>query len=149
MWLSVLWRFFSFPVCVQHRKLPPPLPSPSPTTANVKLASDWLGVGLELRSFCYWTPTQTGNLRIDKWLLSKYGRVQSAPLTSSEASLISIMSSVYRGPIRPLAVGWAASQGPWGKGLIINPVDLAVSKNYNDQSGWLAKPWASPIKQTC
>ncbi len=30
------------------------------------------------------------------------------------------MSSVYRGPIRPLAVGWAASQGPgqpWGKGL--------------------------------
>jgi hypothetical protein len=49
MRLSVLWRFFSFPVCVQQRKLPPPtLTSPTPTTATVKLASDWLGVGLEL-----------------------------------------------------------------------------------------------------
>jgi hypothetical protein len=41
----------------------------------VKLASDWLGVGLELRNFCYWTLTKTGNQRIDKWLLSKYVNV--------------------------------------------------------------------------
>ncbi len=34
---------------------------PHPPTATVKLASDWLGVGLELRSFFYWTSTQTGN----------------------------------------------------------------------------------------
>jgi hypothetical protein len=61
MRLSVLWQFFSFPVCVQHRKLPPTLTSPTHTTATIKLASDWLGVGLELRSFSYWTSTQTGN----------------------------------------------------------------------------------------
>jgi hypothetical protein len=30
---------------------------PDPTTATFKLASDWLSVGLELRSFCYWTST--------------------------------------------------------------------------------------------
>jgi hypothetical protein len=54
--LSVLWRFFSFPMRVQNRKLPP-----TPTTPIVKLASDWLGVGLELRSFSYWASTQTGN----------------------------------------------------------------------------------------
>ncbi len=70
---------FSLFLSVQHRKLPPPLPPPTPTTATVKLASDWLGGGLELRSFCYWTSTKTGNQKIDKWLLSKYGTVQSAP----------------------------------------------------------------------
>jgi hypothetical protein len=55
----------------QYRRLPPP----PPPTATVKLASDWLGVGLEPRNFCYWTLTKTGNQRIDKWLLSKYVNV--------------------------------------------------------------------------
>jgi hypothetical protein len=41
--------------------------------------------------------------------------VQSAPLMSAEWSLIS-RSSVYQYPIR-LAVGWASSQGLWGRGL--------------------------------
>jgi hypothetical protein len=104
---------FSLFLCVCNTESSPHPYLPHPPTATVKLAF----FGLELKSFSYWTSTQTGNYRIDKWLLSKYGRVQSAPMTSSEASLISMMSSVYRGPIRPLAVGWAASQGQWGKGL--------------------------------
>jgi hypothetical protein len=86
------------PVCATQ-KAPTSYPL-TPPTATVKLASDWLFVGLELRSFYYWTSTKIGNKMIDQWLLSKYGRVQSA-----ESSLISITSSVYRGPIRPLAVG--------------------------------------------
>ncbi len=49
-------------VCATQKAPPHPyLPQPPPPTATVKLASDWLGVGLELRSFCYWTSTQTGN----------------------------------------------------------------------------------------
>jgi hypothetical protein len=110
MRLSVPKPFFSFPMCATQKASPP-----HPPTATVKQASDWQGVGLGLRSFCCWP--QLRQERIDKWLLTKYGRVQSAPLTSSESLLISIMLCVYRGPIRPLAVGWAASQGPWGRGL--------------------------------
>jgi hypothetical protein len=87
------------------QKAPPTLtPPPQPPPMHCKLASDWLGVGLELRSFCYWTSTKIGNQRIDNLLLSNYGRVQSAPLIS-ESSLFSIMVSVYMSPIRPLAVG--------------------------------------------
>jgi hypothetical protein len=53
---------FLFPcVCATQTAPLSPLPPPTPTTATVKLASDWLGVGLELRSFCYWTSTKTGN----------------------------------------------------------------------------------------
>jgi hypothetical protein len=91
-----------FPVGEQNRKLPRPYPPP---TVTIKLASDWLGVVLELRSFYYWSSTKIGNQRIDEWLLSKHGRVQSAPLMSSESSLISLILFVYRGLIRPLALG--------------------------------------------
>ncbi len=52
---------FLFSCVCATQKAPQPLPPPTPTTATVKLASHWLGVGLELRSFCYWTSTQTGN----------------------------------------------------------------------------------------
>ncbi len=52
---------FLFCCVCATQKAPPTLTSPTPTTATVKLASDWLGVGLELRSFSYWTSTQTGN----------------------------------------------------------------------------------------
>jgi hypothetical protein len=39
-------------VCATQKAPPHPyLPQP-PTTATVKLASDWLSVGLEIRSFC-------------------------------------------------------------------------------------------------
>jgi hypothetical protein len=38
-------------------------------------------------------------------------------VTLKLGSLIRIMLPVYRGPIWPLAVGWAAFQGPWGRGL--------------------------------
>jgi hypothetical protein len=53
--LVYLGNFYLFP-SVQHRNLPLPLPL-DPPTATIKLASDWLGVGLELRSCCY--PTST------------------------------------------------------------------------------------------
>jgi hypothetical protein len=52
-------------------------------TATINLASDWLGVDLEVRSPGSYPTTQTGNHRIDEWLSSKDGRVSSALLTSS------------------------------------------------------------------
>jgi hypothetical protein len=54
----------SFPVYAT-KKAPTPIPRPS-STATVKLASDCLGVSLELMSFCYWTLTLLRNQRIDK-----------------------------------------------------------------------------------
>jgi hypothetical protein len=42
---------------------------------TVNLASDLLGVDLEVRSLFNWPTPQTGNQKTEEWLLSKYGRV--------------------------------------------------------------------------
>jgi hypothetical protein len=47
MQLSVPWQFLHFHLC-QHTESPTLAP-----TASVKLASNCLGISLELRSFCY------------------------------------------------------------------------------------------------
>jgi hypothetical protein len=44
-----------------------PHPHPLSPTTTIKVTCDWLGDGFDLRGFCYWNLTQTGNLNIDMW----------------------------------------------------------------------------------
>ncbi len=48
----------TFSLCVTQKEHSP--------TATVNLASDWLGVDLEVRSLCYWSIPQTGNQRTEE-----------------------------------------------------------------------------------
>ncbi len=68
----MIFAFFS--VATQRGPLPP--------RPHLKLASDWLGVGLEQKSFCHWPTCQTGKTgtqRFEEYLHSKYGRLQIDP----------------------------------------------------------------------
>ncbi len=65
---SAVFTFFSV---ATQRGPPPPWPPSLPSHSIVKLASDWLGVGLELRSFCHWPTCQTGkNRNSEDWGVS-------------------------------------------------------------------------------
>jgi hypothetical protein len=70
-------------LCGNTGRPPPPRSHLLPPTATVKLASDWLGVGLELRAFWYWPTCQTGKKTgtqwIEEYLHSKYGRLKIGP----------------------------------------------------------------------
>jgi hypothetical protein len=78
MCLSVPQQFSNFSQW-QHRGAPPHVPPPPPPIATVMLASDWLGVGIVLRSFCHWPTCHSGknkNSETEEYLHSKYGRLQ-------------------------------------------------------------------------
>jgi hypothetical protein len=64
--------FSIFSVC--HREIKLLHAGVHPPTLTVNLASDWLGVDLEVRSIFLWPTTQTGNHRIEECIRSKYGR---------------------------------------------------------------------------
>ncbi len=55
-------EIFAFSLRHTHRK---PNPQAQPfrhPTADAMLASDWLGVEIDVRSICYWLAPQTGGL---------------------------------------------------------------------------------------
>jgi hypothetical protein len=66
-------------LCVSHRKTSPSTPPPRPPITIVNLASDWLGVDLEVRSLSYQPTPQTGYQRIKKWIHSTYGSLPIFP----------------------------------------------------------------------
>ncbi len=81
--------FLSF-LCAKQ-KVPYPLP---PHCS----CSDWLGVGLELKSFYYLTSTHSGNQRVESgcWVNVWQGLI--SPLTSLEWTWMNIMySSLFTG----------------------------------------------------
>jgi hypothetical protein len=56
--------FLKFSLCITWRAFPHP--QHHPPTSTVNLASDWLGVDLEVRSLCYKPTPQTGNQRTEE-----------------------------------------------------------------------------------
>ncbi len=121
-WICVCsMPIFAFFLIVSHTEPPPVLFAPSALHSLLsysycspgKLAYDWLAGGLEAAkaSAIVFGHTQTENQKIEEWLLSKYGRVQTGP-----SDVIRIVFNLhilfcFGGPIRLLEVKRAPVEG--------------------------------------